>query len=235
MKYSVIIPAYNEAKNIAQTIAALKLQNIDRKKFEIIVVDNNSTDDTYDASVKAGADIIIKEPKKGTNIARQAGYKKSKGEIVAFLDADSRPPPDWLEKITNDLSKKDIAAASGPFDYGFKGAEKIINDVYTQYILPRIPQILEFIFRRKAGILIGGNFAAKRNVIETIGGLPPLVFWGDDVAIAMLISRRVGKVLFDINLTVRSSSRRLKKQGFLKTGFRYIIAYLKTFFSKEFI
>ncbi len=235
MKYSVVIPAHNEAENIEKTIKSFNEQTVNRSDFEIIVVDNNSTDNTYEIASKSGADVVVKEMTKGTNFARQAGFKKSKGEIVAFLDADSEPLDGWLEKIGNDLAKKEIAAVSGPFDYGFTGMRKISDYFYTRYFLPNVPHILRFIFRRKAGVLIGGNFAAKRETIEAIGGLPPLTFWGDDVAIAMLISRRVGKVVFDPDLIVKSSPRRFEREGFLRLTFRYIFAYLKIFFSKEFI
>jgi len=235
MKYSVIIPAHNEGESIAKTINALKTQNIPRRDFEIIVVDNLSTDDTYEKAFEAGADVVVKENKKGTNIARQAGFENSKGEIVAFLDADCIPPCDWLQKIEKDLSQKNVAAVSGPYDYGFKGAQKFINDIYTRHIAPPVPRILEFVFRKKAGIVIGGNFAAKREVIEAIGGLPPLTFWGDDVAIAMSISRKVGRVLFDIDLNVKSSAERFEQKGFWKLGIKYMFEYLKIFFADDFL
>lgn len=234
MKYSVIIPAYNEAENIGDAIRALRLQNVDRGQFEIIVVDNNSDDDTYEIAKKAGADVVIKEEKKGTNMARQAGYKASRGEIVAFLDADSQPPPNWLERIGKDLSREGVRAVSGPQDYGFKGAKKLLDRFYTRYVLPNAPGVLRFIFGRKAGIIVGGNFATGRDVIEKIGGIPPIAFWGDDVAIAMLISRKVGRVLFDPDLTVKSSPRRFESHGLFRVVSRYIRTYLKLFFSKEF-
>lgn len=234
MKYSIVIPAYNEAGHIADTIKSLNAQTVARKDFEVIVVDNNSVDDTYKIAKSSGADLVIKEATKGTNFARQAGFKNSKGDIVAFLDADCQPLPDWLEKIGEDLSGGKNAAVSGPFDYQFKGIKKIMDYYYTRYVLPNVPYILKFIFGKKAGVLIGGNFAAKREVIEAIGGLPPLAFWGDDVAIAMLISRRVGKVLFDPKVLVVSSPRRFEKNGFIKLTLRYIAAYFKIFFSKDF-
>lgn len=235
MKYSVIIPAYNEAENIGDAIRDLRLQNVGRSQFEIIVVDNNSDDDTYEIAKKTGADVVIKEEKKGTNMARQAGYKASRGEIVAFLDADdSQPPPDWLERIGKDLSREGVRAVSGPQDYGFKGVKRLLDRFYTRYVLPNAPGVLQFIFGRKAGIIVGGNFATSRDVIEKIGGLPPIAFWGDDVAIAMLISRKVGRVLFDPDLTVKSSPRRFESHGLFRVVFRYIRTYLKLFFSKEF-
>ncbi len=234
MKYSVIIPTHNEAENIGKAISVLNKQSVSRKDFEIIVVDNLSTDNTFEAARKAGADKVIKENIKGTNIARQTGFKNSQGEIVAFLDADCEPLPNWLELIDKDLASGEIKAVSGPFDYGFTGLTKKLDYIYTRKILPNIPALLHFLFRKKAGVIIGGNFAARRNVIEAIGGLPPLAFWGDDVAIAMLISRRVGKVVFNPKLIVKSSPRRFEKTGMANLLFRYIGAYLKIFFSKEF-
>ncbi len=236
MKYSIVIPAYNESDNIGNSIKCLERQNIPRSEFEIVVVDNNSSDNTHQVALNAGADVVVKELKMGTNLARQCGFEKAKGEIVAFLDADCEPPSDWLERIAIDLSKKDVAAVSGPYDYGFKGLASVVMDyIYFQYIAYYAPLILGFLFRRKAGIITGGNFAAKREVIKAIGGLPPLTFWGDDSATAMLISRRVGKVFFDADLIVKSSARRFEKAGFLKMSYLYAIAYLKVFFSKEFI
>jgi len=233
MKYSIIIPAHNEAEHIIKAINALKAQNIPRQDFEIIVVDNISTDNTYELALKAGADIVVKENKKGANIARQTGFENSKGEIAAFLDADCLPPNDWLQKIEKDLSQKNIAAVSGPYDYGFKGIYKIIDHIYTMHIAPPATRILELIFRKKAGIIIGGNFAAKRQTIEAIGGLPPLTFWGDDSTIAMLISRKVGKVLFDLDLIIKSSDTRFQEYGFFRLGFRYMREYLKAYFNAD--
>ncbi len=235
MKYSIVIPAYNEEKYVKNSIRALKEQNVvDRSEFEIIVVDNNSTDNTYEEAKKEGADVVIKEPEKGTNIARQAGFKISKGEIVAFLDADSSPIPNWLEKIDEDLNKKGVAAVSGPYEYGVKGLPYFLLRFYDKYLLGFGLDVLRVVFGRKNGMIFGGNFAAKRIALEKIGGLPPLKYWGDDAAVAMLISRKVGKVLFDPDLLVRSSTRRFEKYGFSKMIFNYIVEYLKVFFNKDF-
>jgi glycosyltransferase involved in cell wall biosynthesis len=234
MKFSVVIPAFNEEKQIAYSVGAVKAQNIKRSDFEIIVVDNNSTDKTFAAAQKAGADKVVKETKKGTNLARQRGFEESKGEIVAFLDADCEPPPDWLEKIEVNLSFDGVAAVSGPFDYGFTGLKKIIDIIYTHKIMPKIPYIFRFIFGKKAGVIIGGNFAIRRGVMEKIGGLPQLAFWGDDAATAMLISRKVGKVFFNPALKIKSSPRRLEKSGSIKLTIYYALAYLMAYFNRNY-
>lgn len=231
MKFSVIIPAHNEEKYIVKALTALKKQNLPRSEFEIIVVDNNSTDNTRSVAESADADKVVTEVKIGTNFARQRGFEESRGDIIAFLDADCQPPPEWLEKIEKDLADKTIKAVSGRYDYGFKGFKNILDRFYTGFLFKYVDKILYFIFRRKAGVIIGGNFAAPRQTIEKIGGLPPLKFYGDDAAIAMRIARRVGRVLFDPKLRVKSSSRRFEKQKFLKININYIKSYFKIYFS----
>lgn len=233
-KFSIIIPAYNEEKVIGKTIKSLRRLGTPRGDYEIIVADNNSTDHTSKEAKKAGADKVILETKKGTNLARQAGFAVSSGEIAVFLDADSVPPTDWLSRIEYNLQRKGVVMTTGPYDYGFKGFRAVLERWYTGFLLPIAPSILRLFFRRKAGIIIEGNFAAWRWAIEKIGGLPPIAFWGDGPATAMLITRRVGKIFFDSELKVKSSPRRFEEKGFFRLALRYELAYLKMYFSSEY-
>lgn len=234
MRFSIVIPAYNEEEMIAKTLLSLRRLGTPRKDYEVIVVDNNSKDKTGEIARANGADKVVFESEPGTNFAREAGRKAATGEIIAFLDADTTPPIDWLSKIEESLSRKNVVAVSGPYDYGFEGIMRFVDGVYSKHFLPIVPKILRVLFWRKAGVLIGGNFAAWNWALEKIGGLPPLRFYGDDVAIAMLLSRRVGGVYFNPELKVKSSPRRFEKEGLLKTNSKYISTYLKIYFSKEF-
>lgn len=232
MKFSVIIPAFNEELYIKDSLRAVQKQTVSRDNYEIIVVNNNSTDLTKEIAEISGADKVIDEFEQGTNIARNKGIAESSGEILAFLDADSIPPPDWLEKISFFLSLPGVAAVSGPCDYGFENKFKnVASRVYTHRVFPRLDENLEKIFRLKAGAAMGGNFAARRETIKKIGGLPPLTFDGDDAAIAILISRRVGKVLFTPELEVKSSPRRFQKNGLVRTTARYAKNYFRMYFT----
>ena len=231
MKFSIIIPAYNEEKYIEKTVRAALRQDIPRKDFEIIVVDNNSTDKTSEVAKRAGADKVVLEKKKGTNMARERGFEESRGKIVAFLDADCAPPKNWLRNIEKLLAKEHAAAISGPYDYNFHGATKTAEKIYEKFAFKKIPEFLEKAFGKRAGAIIGGNFAAPRETIQKIGGLPPIVFSGDDAAIAILIARKVGKVAFSSKLRVKSSPRRFKERGLLNTVSKYGWYYFKTYFS----
>lgn len=233
-KFSIVIPAYNEEEGIARTVAAALAQALPRETFEVIVVDNNSADKTSEAARTAGADKVVRELEKGTNFARERGRKEAQGEIIAFIDGDSEPPPDWLAHIERDLSEPGIVAISGPYDHGFTGFKKRADKIYHRFVLPNIPRILHFLFRRPAGVIIGGNFAGWNWAFEKIGGLPPLRFWSDDAATAMLLARHVGNVRFDPTLIIKSSPRRFEKEGLLTSVIRYARTYFKIYFAKEY-
>ncbi len=233
-KFSIVIPALNEAAGIGETVASLSRLRTPRSKYEIVVVDNGSTDRTAEVAFSAGADLVVTEHVKGTNIARQRGVTVSSGEIIAFLDADSQPPPDWLEHIEQNLSRNGAVATTGPYDHGFRGLKRLLDRLYTHVIIPMIPSILRLVFRRKAGMLIEGNFAVWRWALDRIGGLPPIKFYGDGAATAMLLTRRVGSIWYDPTLNVRSSTRRFEKHGLLTQVYRYAVAYLKMYFSKRY-
>ncbi len=234
MKFSIIIPALNEAKGIEQTVKRLFKQTVKRSDYEIVVVDNRSTDGTARIARAAGADIVISEKLQGTNFARQRGVEVSHGDIIAFLDADCQPTSTWLERIEYNLKQKGVVGVSGPYNYGFTGLKKITSAFITDWLMPYMGDILYLIFGRKAGVMIGGNFAAWRWAIKKIGGLPPLAFWGDDAATAMLLSRKVGRVVFDPELTVKSSPRRFDREGLFHLQAKYTRAYFKIYFSKDY-
>jgi len=234
MIFSVVIPAFNEEALISSAIESVLRGSYPRHNYEIIVVDNNSTDGTSNAARAAGADHVIIGREQGRNMARNCGYRVARGAYVAFLDADSKAPPDWLSRIEKDFAAgTDVVAVSGPYDYGFTGIRRILELWYTQWLLPRVPDVLHFLFRKKAGVVIGGNCAVPRQVLDTVGGLPPLSFWGDDATLAMIVSRRCGKVVFDPYLRVASSPRRYLRDGFIWLTLRYAYAYLVAYFKTE--
>ena len=235
MKFSVIIPAYNEERLIESTVKSVIANqiNIPRKEFEIIVVDNDSIDETKQRAIEAGADKIILEFKKGGNASRQRGFLGSKGEIIAFLDADCIASENWLLLIDERLKNGKFSAVSGACDYNLKGFKKFSSNSWQNFFYPRVPKILYFFFRKETGVIINGNWATKRKVIEKIGGIPEAAFEGDDALIANLISRRVGPIFFDQKLIVKSSDRRFKKEGLFKTALIYAINYLGVYFKNR--
>jgi len=231
MKFSIIVPAYNEEILVGDAIKSLIANQkfIPREDFEIIVVDNNSTDKTSQKALKAGANKVVLEKEKGTNRARHRGFLESRGDIISFLDADCVAPEEWIFQIEKNLVSKDFVAVSGPAEYELKKFEKLASDLWQKKLFPKVPKLIEFFSGEKAGVILNGNWATKRNVIEEIGGLPFIAFEGDDALITKLISRKSGSILFDPKLSVKSSNRRFKKEGLIKTTFIYSVNYLSVY------
>jgi glycosyltransferase involved in cell wall biosynthesis len=96
-RFSVVIPAYNEAEFLGTCLDSLRAQDFPRP-FEIIVVDNNSSDGTADLARSRGV-TVVHEPTAGVCPARQAGTAAARGEIVVSTDADTAFSPGWLSRI----------------------------------------------------------------------------------------------------------------------------------------
>ncbi len=108
----VIIPAYNEAESIGHVI-----KNIPPLVDEVIVVSNNSTDETEANARKAGA-TVLREPKKGYGYACLKGMdyiaaQKEKPEIIVFLDGDYSDYPEELTKIVEPILERDVDLVIG--------------------------------------------------------------------------------------------------------------------------
>lgn len=101
VEFSVIVPAFNEAANIARSLAALEAQTLFPSSFEVIVVDNGSTDGTIEEATKFASRLPLKiVSRTGCNVSavRNHGAALSRGRILSFLDADCIPPTNWLER-----------------------------------------------------------------------------------------------------------------------------------------
>jgi glycosyltransferase involved in cell wall biosynthesis len=96
-RFSVVIPAYNEAEFLGSCLDSLLAQDF-RDPYEIIVVDNNSTDATAEVARSRGV-TVVHEPKPGVCSARQRGTNAARGEIVVSTDADTTFGSDWLSRI----------------------------------------------------------------------------------------------------------------------------------------
>ncbi|XBS71452.1 glycosyltransferase family 2 protein [Acerihabitans sp. KWT182] len=121
MKLSLIIPAYNEELYLATCLrhAILDLKaHLQPGEFEVIVVNNASTDRTPAVAAEFDNVRLVYEPIKGLTRARQKGLESASGDILAYIDADTRMPAGWVGKVLaayeNDGS---LVCVSGPYRY----------------------------------------------------------------------------------------------------------------------
>lgn len=172
MTISVIIPAYNEEAFIGKTIEYLRHainQQIDRSiTWEIIVCNNNSSDQTAKIASEAGA-IVVFEPVNQISRARNCGAKVAKGEWLIFLDADSFPTPELLNDVLNLIKiKKHIGC----------GSTITVKEgtLFNKLRMERINPIFRLLN------LCGGAFiVCKKEAFDSIGGFSTDLFAYEEV------------------------------------------------------
>src|SRR5258708_27764562 len=104
MKISFVIPAYNEEGYIQKCLDAIIRETKGRDDMEIIVVDNNSTDRTSEIVSEYPGVRLIHEARRGANRTRETGFQTSRGELVAFVDADTEMPHGWVAQWGKELA-----------------------------------------------------------------------------------------------------------------------------------
>ena len=113
LRLSVVIPAYNEAKLIAGTIATVRESlggaGVEEGAYEIIVCDNASTDDTAALAAQAGAAVVF-EPERQIARARNAGASRARAPALLFLDADSWPDAALMGELLTALADDKVVA-----------------------------------------------------------------------------------------------------------------------------
>lgn len=205
---SVVVPAYNEERYLGRCLAALAHQTYPASLFEVIVVNNGSTDGTAEIARQYGAQVVF-EPRKGVARARQAGFEVARGDVIASTDADAVVPPFWVASIAahfqGDLA---LGAVYGPVHWP---DGRPIGRFCLRFPITWILWASNCV---KHSLWWGSNFAVRRQVFQRAGGFP--VDWGEgsgeDTDFSLRVSR-IARVRFDPDLVVNASSRREREAG----------------------
>lgn len=201
---SVVIPAYNEAKHLPKCLQSLREQDYDGE-YEIIVVDNGSTDGTGEVARSYGVKVIHCA-RKGVVYARDAGARASRGDIIVQADADTIMPPDWLSRIVEHFS-------SHSEDIALSGDVTYINEPLWHklfHLINRWSKKLSYYFVRYPITILASNFAMKREALLALAGYNLSLPYGGDEDDLLVRLKSLGHVAYDPSLIVKTSSRRFK-------------------------
>ena len=110
-RISVVVCSYNGSGTIEETL--IHLAKVDYPDFEVIVIDDGSTDATPEIARRYDV-RLVSTPNQGLSAARNLGMELSTGEIVAYTDDDAYPDPDWLKYLAAAFARSDHAAMGGP-------------------------------------------------------------------------------------------------------------------------
>lgn len=111
---SIIIPAYNEARTLSTCLRALAAQTIASDWYEVIVVDDGSTDGTAEIAAGYGV-LVLRQKHQGAAAARNRGAQHARNPILLFTDADCEPLPDWIEQMLVPFADPKVAGVKGAY------------------------------------------------------------------------------------------------------------------------
>ncbi len=212
-RFSVVIPAYNEAPYISETLVSIKKQNF-AGKVEIIVVDNNSTDSTVQIAKSLGA-IVVEEKQPGVCFARQKGTQVATGEIIISTDADTYYSVDWLSRIDGTFSKKPNAVAVVGSCHYIGGP--IWGTIYPYLLFGLISVVYRLTGRTYYATAT--NIAFKKSAWH---GYNTMLTQGGDELDLLRNLRKEGTVVFSNGNPTFTSARRLTR-GFI---YNFVITFL---------
>jgi GT2 family glycosyltransferase len=208
-RISVVVCSHNGEPTISRCLEGLG--RLDYPDYELIVVDDGSTDRT--AEIAAEFDVrLIRTENRGLSEARNTGLEAATGEIVAFTDDDAWPDPDWLRYLAHAFTSTDHAGIGGP--------NLVPNDAGTvESAVAHAPggPTHVLLSDEVAEHIPGCNMAFRREVLEAVGGFDPQFrIAGDDVDICWRLQERGWTIGFCPAAIVlhrrRSSVRRFLRQ-----------------------
>lgn len=225
---SVVIPAYNEENYLLSCLESIKKQDY-AGEYEVIVVDNASTDNTAKIALNWGAKVVD-ESKRSPACARQKGAEVATGEIIAFIDADTQAPAYWLSTfVSRFVREPETVSITGPYAYCDAGKFTKI----TSYASNFLSIITDQLFRKvlnKGGAIWGCNFAVRRSALLEVGGFDTSIkFYGEEYEFSLRL-KRAGKGGIIPRLFVLTSARRLKRIGVVNQYWNWIVDYFSVLF-----
>jgi O-antigen biosynthesis protein len=187
--FSVVVCSFNGSRTIGECLEAIS--NLRYPAFEVIVVDDGSEDET--AAIAAQHAVrLIRTPNRGLSHARNVGWQAAKGEIVAYIDDDAYPDPDWLTYLAETFWNRGYAGVGGP-------NIPPPNDGPIAACVARSPGGPQHVLLTdtEAEHIPGCNMAFLRSALEAVGGFDvQFRVAGDDVDMCWRLQERGWKLGF---------------------------------------
>ncbi len=205
---SVVVCTRNRSVSLADSLAGLLAMDHPCDRWELLVIDNASTDDTLEVARAVEREHpdrvrVVEEPEIGLSAARNAAVRESEAEIVAFIDDDAVPAPGWLGALVETLERPDVLCAGGPVLPEFEGE---LPDWFAGRLLPYLSvwdkgdEHVELVYNEYPR---GTNVAFRREAFERFGDFSTKLgrkggslLSGEEIELCLRIERGGGKVLY---------------------------------------
>jgi len=218
---SVIIPTKNSEKTLEECLKSLKYQTYPKNKYEIIIIDDHSTDKTVDIAKKYRAKIITSNGPPGRQ--RNKGISKARGNIIGFIDSDCIAKKNWIMEGVKYFISSEIAVVGGPN--------------LTPKNDPFISQCIGYVSSSKIGTgsmsaryvkngfyaretdetsLISCNMFTLKGVIKKVGGFSETLFPNEENELMFRIKKNGYKLIYVPSLLVWHHRRASVKRFFIQ-------------------
>jgi len=181
-RVSIVIPAYNEEKDIGRLLDSLMKLNYPKKKLEIIVVDDGSIDNTSKIVSKYSV-RMIKGPHKGVGVARNFGWRSAKSDIIIFIDADVVVHKNFVKEMIKYYKDPKIA--------GVNNREILLN---KKNLIARLSYLRKILALNYVKFRILRT--CKKSILKQVGGFDPDYGFYDDWELTMRIVKLGYKVIY---------------------------------------
>jgi glycosyltransferase involved in cell wall biosynthesis len=210
---SVIIPVYNDVEGLTQCLEALHAQTYPEDRYEVIAVDNNSSepiDSVVDPFPRARGAF---ESRQGSYAARNRGLEVARGEVLAFTDADCIPVSDWLENGMRALRRMDgrgIVGGRVEFQFQYPGRPRPYELVETSLFLNQEASV------QRSHFAVTANMFTTQSVAADIGPFDPRLQSGGDREWGQRVHRAGFEVQYEPDARVKHPTRESAKALFRK-------------------
>lgn len=224
-KLSIIICTYNREKYLEYALESLVSQTEEQDNFEVLIIDNNSKDNTKEVYKRFKEKLPLKyflEKKQGLSHARNRGIKESKYDYVAFLDDDAKASKDWVKIGLKIIKERKADIFGGPI-YPYYESEKP-EWFKDEYEIRQHGHEAKYL---KKGYLSGSNIFLRKSVFNTVGMFDPAygmkgdkIFFGEETKLQMIADQKNIKRFYDPKLFVYHlvPEYKMKVLYFIKRG-----------------
>ncbi len=213
---SIVVPVFNESKDLGECLRALLCQEYPKDRYEVIVVDNGSTDNSVGIAKKFTDKVFIKEGVKVGGV-RNFGVMQAKGEILAFIDGDCVATDKWLSKAVEVLANEKVGGVGGGC---------LLRDrpswVERGWKLNSVKET------RRVKALAGGSFIMKRALFDQLGGFNEVINAGEDTKLSVDIADQGFELWFLAECYVVHLGYPTTLRGFFQREFWHASSYLKS-------
>jgi cellulose synthase/poly-beta-1,6-N-acetylglucosamine synthase-like glycosyltransferase len=214
---SVIVPVYNAERTLARCLESLVGLDYPQERYEVLVVDNNSTDQSRAIARRFPVRLLQEDRIQSSYAARNRGIQQARGEILAFTDADCVAAPDWLSELVAPFEDPTVGGVGG----------QMLDSEPEGEVAEFLASLQFFSNYLKDGsylpVLVTGNSAYRREYLLGLGCFRDRLYTAADIDLAWrlqletdsLVVTNPRAIIYHIHRAdIKSMARQFRRHGF---------------------